>query len=417
MKEKPKNTPDILFEYLKAILYHPEQANLSLDDLPLEFQKFGRGMQLLGKWLEESKVFLKSLAKGDLTKEAPTGDNVIAAPLKELQASLRHLAWQSKQVAKGDYNQKVDFMGEFSTAFNTMTAQLKAHQEAILKEKELVEAKNRELEQNLELVMLLMNITNKMIFVYSIESDELLFLNEAAKKYFEIRLDAMLKIMNEAYEKEKELSKEGVLNWEIEIPALEKAEENSRYFQVESYQMKWNSQDAIVAIMNDETVQKQKEKAMFDLAYRDQLTGLKNRRYAMEVMQSWIEEKSEFLITFIDVDHLKYCNDTFGHSFGDIYLREVAELLATVSSEACRMGGDEFLIFQKGITREVQNEKMEEILKEVIEKGKKRNQNYSFSYASVQVPASSQKTLEDYLEEADYEMYEYKKRTHRNRKR
>lgn len=417
MKEKQKNTPDILFEYLKAILYHPEQANLSLDDLPLEFQKFGRGMQLLGNWLEESKVFFKSLAKGDLTAEAPTGDNVIAAPLKELQASLRHLAWQSKQVAKGDYNQKVDFMGEFSTAFNTMTAQLKAHQEAILKEKELVEAKNRELEQNLELVMLLMNITNKIIFVYSLESDELLFLNEAAKKYFEVRLDAMIKIMNVAYEKEKELSKEEVSNWEIEIPALEKTEEHSRYFQVESHQMKWNSQDAIVAIMNDETIQKQKEKAMFDLAYRDQLTGLKNRRYAMEVMRSWIEEKSEFLITFIDVDHLKYCNDTFGHSFGDIYLREVAKLLTTVSDEACRMGGDEFLIFQKGVTKETQNEKMEEILKEVIEKGKKRNQNYSFSYASVQVPASSQKTLEAYLEEADYEMYEYKKRTHRNRKR
>ena len=417
MKEKPKNTQDILFEYLKAILYNPEQASLSLDDLPLEFQKFGRGMQLLGKWLEESKVFFKSLAKGDLTKEAPTGDNVIAAPLKELQASLRHLAWQSKQVAKGDYNQKVDFMGEFSTAFNTMTAQLKAHQEAILREKELVEAKNRELEQNLELVMLLMNITNKMIFVYSIESDELLFLNEAAKKYFEVRLDAMLRIMHESYEKEKEISKEGVLNWEIEIPALEKTEGNSQYFQVESHRMKWNSQDAIVAVIDDDTLRKQKEKEMFNLAYRDQLTGLKNRRYAMEVMKSWIEEKSEFLITFIDVDHLKYCNDTFGHSFGDIYLREVAELLATVSSEACRMGGDEFLLFQKGVTKEIQDEKMKEVLNAVIEKGKKRNQNYSFSYASVKVPASSQKSLEDYLEEADYEMYEYKKRAHRNRKK
>ena len=63
MDEKPKNTPDILFDYLKAILYNPGQANLSLDTLPLEYQKFGQGMQLLGKWLGESKTFFKSWQK------------------------------------------------------------------------------------------------------------------------------------------------------------------------------------------------------------------------------------------------------------------------------------------------------------------------------------------------------------------
>lgn len=415
MDEKPKNTPDILFDYLKAILYNPEQANLSLDTLPSEYQKFGRGMQLLGKWLGESKTFFKSLAKGDLTKEAPKGDNVIAAPLKELQASLRHLAWQSKQVAKGDYNQKVDFMGEFSTAFNTMTAQLKAHQEAILKEKELVEAKNRELEQNLELMMVLMNITHNLIFVYSVEDNEMLFFNETAKKYFQKHMDVMLKIMHEAYLQEEKILKEGMANWEVEIPLLEEQKNSFQYFLVESHQMKWNGRDAIVAIMNDDTARKKKEREMFDLAYRDQLTSLKNRRYAMEVMQKWMEEESEFLITFIDVDHLKYCNDTFGHSFGDIYLQEVAKLLLTVDKEACRMGGDEFLIFQKGVTKEEQNKKMEEILYRIMEKGRVRNQNYSFSYASVKVPVSPQKSLTEYLEEADHEMYEYKKRVHRNR--
>ncbi len=415
MDEKPKSTPDILFDYLKAILYNQEQASLSLDALPSEYQKFGKGMQLLGKWLGESRVFFKSLAKGDLTQEAPKGDNVIAAPLKELHASLRHLAWQSKQVAKGDYNQKVDFMGEFSTAFNTMTAQLKAHQEAILKEKELVETKNKELEQNLELVMMLMNITHNMIFVYSIEDDEMLFLNETARKYFQLRMDAMLKIMCAAYHQEECVSKAGTANWDIEIPALEGKKDSFRYFQVESHQMKWNGEDAVVVIMNDETARWKKEKEMFDLAYRDQLTGLKNRRYAMEVMQSWMEEECEFLITFIDVDHLKYCNDTFGHSFGDVYLKDVAKALLMVDGEVCRMGGDEFLIFQKGVTKEIQNKKMEEILSVVVKKGRQRNQNYSFSYASVKVPLAPQKSLSAYIEEADYEMYEYKKRVHRNR--
>ncbi|MEW6266117.1 MAG: response regulator [Thermodesulfobacteriota bacterium] len=44
--------------------------------------------------------------------------------LKSLQASLRHLTWTTQQIAKGDFNKKVDFMGEFSQAFNSMTKQL-----------------------------------------------------------------------------------------------------------------------------------------------------------------------------------------------------------------------------------------------------------------------------------------------------
>lgn len=57
----------------------------------------------------------------------------MAGAAKELQANLKHLAWQANQVANGDYNQHVSFLGEFSDSFNRMVSQL-SEREVRLKE-------------------------------------------------------------------------------------------------------------------------------------------------------------------------------------------------------------------------------------------------------------------------------------------
>ena len=49
----------------------------------------------------------------------------VAQSLKALQSNLRHLTYKTQQIAGGDLEQRVDFMGDFSTAFNKMTQQLK----------------------------------------------------------------------------------------------------------------------------------------------------------------------------------------------------------------------------------------------------------------------------------------------------
>jgi signal transduction histidine kinase/DNA-binding LytR/AlgR family response regulator len=60
-----------------------------------------------------------------LSFEAPKGKLLILQSLKNLQASLRHLTWATQQISRGDFSQEVDFMGDFSAAFNSMTQQLK----------------------------------------------------------------------------------------------------------------------------------------------------------------------------------------------------------------------------------------------------------------------------------------------------
>jgi hypothetical protein len=67
--------------------------------------------------------FAYSISRGDLSQLMKM-KGMIAGSLKALQAGLRHLTWQTQMIAKGDFSQKVDFMGEFSEAFNSMVVSL-----------------------------------------------------------------------------------------------------------------------------------------------------------------------------------------------------------------------------------------------------------------------------------------------------
>lgn len=69
------------------------------------------------------REFLFSIVQGDLSQSLRR-KGYLAGTLKSLQANLRHLTWQTQRIAQGDFSQRVNYMGEFSTAFNAMTQQL-----------------------------------------------------------------------------------------------------------------------------------------------------------------------------------------------------------------------------------------------------------------------------------------------------
>lgn len=72
----------------------------------------------------EFAEFMYSLSRGELDYTPPRGKMRVLQSFKSLQASLRHLTWKTQKIAAGDFSQRVDFMGDFSTAFNSMTQQL-----------------------------------------------------------------------------------------------------------------------------------------------------------------------------------------------------------------------------------------------------------------------------------------------------
>ncbi len=101
----------------------------------------------------------------------------------------------------------------------------------------------------------------------------------------------------------------------------------------------------------DISKRKQYEEKLKNLAFRDSLTGLYNRRIFTELMENTLKEakrhKRSFAVMYLDMDNFKSINDSYGHEVGDDLLIQFAERLKGVTKESdilARMGGDEFTI-------------------------------------------------------------------------
>ena len=98
-------------------------------------------------------------------------------------------------------------------------------------------------------------------------------------------------------------------------------------------------------------IAKAEEKRRNDLLFQathDQLTKLPNRSYLQQNIGYWIYKKApSFSIFYIDMDHFKNINDSFGHDFGDHVLTEITQRLTTLAPPdalVTRYGGDEFVL-------------------------------------------------------------------------
>ena len=110
---------ELLFEYLRSILYDKKIQPLDVEQLDEPFRKLGRGLQYFAKTFTETKQYAAALSRGNLSVQPPPRENFLCENLKNIHANLNHLTWQAKQVAKGDYSQTVSYLGEFSEALNT----------------------------------------------------------------------------------------------------------------------------------------------------------------------------------------------------------------------------------------------------------------------------------------------------------
>ena len=91
------------------------------------------------------------------------------------------------------------------------------------------------------------------------------------------------------------------------------------------------------------------------IANMDTLTGLYNRHYSTDRFSDLNESRRDYCLVSMDLNHLKYVNDTFGHGKGDALLIAFSGILMKSFPEearCCRMGGDEFLVILENITEE-----------------------------------------------------------------
>ncbi len=123
-----------------------------------------------------------------------------------------------------------------------------------------------------------------------------------------------------------------------------------------------------VSVITDIDADKRASQELQSKAERDSLTMLFNRHAAtkkIEALLRQFESGEEAALLLVDVDDFKRINDIYGHMFGDVLLQEIAAELQKIFRSGdivARVGGDEFLVFMRGVrNREIVIERIETI--------------------------------------------------------
>jgi diguanylate cyclase (GGDEF)-like protein len=116
-------------------------------------------------------------------------------------------------------------------------------------------------------------------------------------------------------------------------------------------QIEFRGKPGYLAWLYDITDRKRIEDATQYLAYHDALTNLPNRILLRDRLQQALvvaeRDQTALAVIFVDLDHFKSVNDSYGHDFGDCLLQESAKRIRAClrkSDSVARIGGDEFVV-------------------------------------------------------------------------
>jgi len=167
----------------------------------------------------------------------------------------------------------------------------------------------------------------------------------------------------------------------------------------------------------------ERENEVKQLAFYDQLTNLPNRRLLLDRLDHALAVSARSgrrgALLFLDLDHFKMLNDTFGHDMGDLLLKKVAERLLRCVRESdtvARLGGDEFVVMLEDLSEEVseatkQVEKVADLMIETLNIPYMLNALEHNSTPSIGVALFGEhgNSHEELLKHADIAMYQAKR--------
>ena len=151
-------------------------------------------------------------------------------------------------------------------------------------------------------------------------------------------------------------------------------------------------------------------------AFTDTLTAVHNRRFGLDELNTFIDKKEPFCLCFLDIDHLKYVNDNYGHEAGDRYILDVVNVITdscTKGETLSRMGGDEFMLLLPFVSYGTALERVRGIAEEISRIPSVYHP--SVSYGIVEVMSDSVMSVSRILQQADQKMYQYKQANKSNR--
>jgi diguanylate cyclase (GGDEF)-like protein len=157
---------------------------------------------------------------------------------------------------------------------------------------------------------------------------------------------------------------------------------------------------------------KREHKDVLELATKDTLTGIENRRAFEDAVAKECSRakrfKSPLSLLYLDLDEFKLINDRFGHSFGDQVLREFAQVLMTTGragvDRSFRLGGDEFAMLLPGCSVPQAEGLVKRILAACTAQGQHWTEG-SLGVSAGAVELAEGESHEDFVIRADKAMY------------
>ncbi|MCL1848796.1 MAG: GGDEF domain-containing protein [Clostridiales bacterium] len=278
----------------------------------------------------ELQSFSISLSRGELGVEPPPRTNYLAGGLKQLQTHLRHLTWQTQIISDGNFSQRVEFMGEFSDAFNRMIDQIRDRETNMLTQRE---------------TMLRVFDQIEPVFIVAEEDPHhVRYANKMAKLRFHLNDDSQKKrdLLGGFRSQCLPQTSEQILDTD-----------SGRWYRVSCEPFFWNQEsDSRLYHCADVTAHVKRENDLEQEAYTDKLTGL-NNRYAFERSFDKLwgmcrQNQSPLSLVMFDIDFFKAVNDTYGHLQGDKCLVAFSETLrkciGRFNDVIARFGGEEFVV-------------------------------------------------------------------------
>jgi diguanylate cyclase (GGDEF)-like protein/PAS domain S-box-containing protein len=415
---------DAVKSVLDDLLAAHTPKRIAESSCPAEALPVVEAVNRLVGFMEELAVFVLPLAHGDLSAPMPSPDNAMAAPFVEMHRRLSRLTWQTGEIARGDYSQRVDFMGDFSQAFNSMVQQLAEREQSLKAEIQRRHDAEETLQRERDLLVAgpvvafrwdigdegTVQYVSPNISDFGYSAEELL----SGRRTYDsmVHPDDLAWVIEESHEK----ARSGLETWTQEYRLVDAAGE-TRWIRDYTHAVR-SAQGAVTAnegYIIDVTAQKRaeielrrREEQLRMLSLTDELTGLYNRRglYALgeHMMRSAHRHKSGMGVVFLDLDGLAAINERFGHSQGDEALRDLADVLKACTRESdvpARAGGDEFVVLVEDDTPAA--EALAERIRRRIAAGHAKSQRpykLEASLGLVYWPAGEEATLQGLIERA-----------------
>ncbi len=405
---------------LDMVLMNKKCTLLDLETIPDSIRPIYEKLNTLINHIDEVNSSLVALSIGNLDVELPPRNNYLAGPLKQLFSNLIHLTWQTERIANGEYGHKVNFMGDFSNYFNSMTSMLEKRENQLNSANQLLET--------------VFNHIDPLLIIDANDRTKGYYINKSAKDLFNINepLNEEKLYDLKAFSESSSFAKNLLFVKNINNSSTEICNTDiDRWFNINISPLKWTEkEDVLILFCIDITVQKNREMELQKDAHTDSLTGIFNR-YAFDIALNdiWKQASNKINIPIsvmiIDIDNFKVYNDTFGHLQGDVCLRAVAQCINNSypkksSIITSRFGGEEFMVLMCNTDVDVAFKLAETIRKniealEVANIVNVTNKNTAEKFESTKVtvsigvssimPSTTDKSKNDLLALADKALY------------